>query len=276
MNSRGVGHLRKMASEHQSPVAYTLKLDEILIPINELLGKKIKIQFLNAIHCVHCGRKTSKSFGQGFCYPCFTKLAQCDSCIVKPEQCHHHLGTCREPQWGEEHCMIEHIVYLANSSGLKVGITRHTQIPTRWIDQGATQAIPMMRVATRRQSGLAEMIFKQHVADKTHWQKMLKAQSDNIDMLAERDRLLTECQTDIAALQQQFGLQAIQPLNESQAVAIEFPVVEYPVKVSSFNLDKTPLVEGVLLGVKGQYLILDAGVINIRTYTGYQVEFYSE
>lgn len=275
MNHRGVGHLSKLKTALAQPVQYTLDLEGELIDMNALLGKQIKLVYLNAIHCVHCGRKTNKSFGQGYCYPCFTRLAQCDSCIVKPEQCHHHLGTCREPQWGDAHCMIEHIVYLANSSGLKVGITRHTQIPTRWIDQGATQAIPMMRVATRRQSGLAEMIFKQHVADKTHWQKMLKAQSDNIDMLAERDRLLAACKNDIAALQQQFGLQAIQPLNKSQAVVIEFPVVEYPVKVSAFNLDKTPVVEGVLLGVKGQYLILDAGVINIRTFTGYQVEFYS-
>jgi hypothetical protein len=276
MNSRGVGHLRKMISALEAPVSYTLKLDDTLIPINELLGKKIKIQFLNAIHCVHCGRKTNKSFGQGYCYPCFSKLAQCDSCIVKPEQCHHHLGTCREPAWGEEHCMIDHIVYLANSSGLKVGITRHTQIPTRWIDQGATQALPILRVATRRQSGLVEMLFKKHVADKTHWQKMLKAKPDTVDMLAERERLVSECEADITQLQKQFGLQAIQLLNDVQSVNIEYPILEYPVKVSSFNLDKTPIVEGVLQGVKGQYLILDTGVINIRTFGGYQVEFYSE
>jgi Protein of unknown function (DUF2797) len=275
MDSVGVGHLRKMISAHDAPVKYTLKLDETIIPLNTYLGKKLKIQFLNTIHCTHCGRKTNKSFGQGYCYPCFSKLAQCDSCIVKPEKCHYHLGTCREPQWGEEHCMIEHVVYLANSSGLKVGITRHTQIPTRWIDQGATQALPILRVATRRQSGLVEMIFKQHVADKTHWQKMLKAKPEEIDMAFERDRLLKECQVDITTLQQQFGLQAIQITNGAKPVTIEYPVLEYPTKVTSLNLDKNATIEGTLLGIKGQYLLFDVGVINIRSFTAYQVEFYA-
>jgi hypothetical protein len=50
-----------------------------------------------------------------------------------------------------------------------------------------------------------------------------------------------------------------------------FPVQEYPTKVVSFNLDKNPVAQGTLMGIKGQYLILDSGVINLRKYGSYLV-----
>jgi len=265
------GALRKMKTRLQAPVAYEMVLGESLVPLNDLLGQTLLLEFLGAINCIHCERLTKKSFNQGYCYPCFRRLAQCDSCIMSPEKCHFHLGTCREPEWGQANCMIDHFVYLANTSGLKVGITRHSQVPTRWMDQGATQALPIFRVASRLQSGLIEAAFKAHIADKTNWQAMLKGPSELADLEAERQRLMSACAEGIAALQQQHGLQALMVLEQQTTTAIEYPVLEYPRKVTSLNFDKDPRVAGTLLGIKGQYLILDTGVINLRKYGGYQV-----
>src|SRR5690554_3510233 len=152
----GEGSIRKMLGTLGEPVRYALPLGDEQLPLNDLLGRTIRLEALGEIRCQHCNRLTKKSYSQGFCFPCMKKLAQCDLCIVSPERCHYEQGTCREPAWGEQFCMTDHIVYLANSSGLKVGITRASQIPTRWIDQGASQALPIMRVATRQQSGMVE------------------------------------------------------------------------------------------------------------------------
>lgn len=276
MNELGRGSLSKMAVRLGETAQYAFRLDEQEVPVNPLLGKRVRLEFLGAIHCTHCGRKTKKSFSQGYCYPCFTKLAQCDSCIVSPEKCHFDAGTCREPEWGERFCMTDHVVYLANSSGVKVGITRASQIPTRWLDQGASQALPIFRVATRQQSGLVEDLLRTQVADKTYWRALLKGDAVPLDLPAIRDQLLESCAEGIAALQQRFGLQAIQPVSDAEVLEIRYPVEAYPTKVASHDLEKTPVVEGILRGIKGQYLILDTGVINLRKYTAYQVAVLTE
>lgn len=276
MNELGRGSLSKMAVRLGETAQYAFRLDEQEVPVNPLLGKRVRLEFLGAIHCTHCGRKTKKSFSQGYCYPCFTKLAQCDSCIVSPEKCHFDAGTCREPEWGERFCMTDHVVYLANSSGVKVGITRASQIPTRWLDQGASQALPIFRVATRQQSGLVEDLLRTQVADKTNWRALLKGDAVPLDLPAIRDQLLESCAEGIAALQQRFGLQAIQPVGDADVLEIRYPVEAYPTKVASHDLEKTPVVEGILRGIKGQYLILDTGVINLRKYTAYQVAVLTE
>lgn len=271
MGELGQGNIAKMKTRLNEGVAhYHLPLGNAQLDMSGLMGNTLKIEFTGTINCVHCNRKTNKSFSQGYCYPCFQKLAQCDSCIVSPEKCHYFAGTCREPTWGEEHCLRDHIVYLSNTSALKVGITRSTQIPTRWIDQGAVQALPIFRVGNRLQSGLVETIFKAHVADKTSWQAMLKAEPEAMDMQAERDRLLAECQGEITALVERYGEASIKALREPET-AIRFPVDQYPAKVKAFNLDKLPVAEGTLVGIKGQYLIFDTGVINMRKYGGYEL-----
>jgi hypothetical protein len=267
----GRGALSKMSVRLEDPVQYGFRLGEAEIAVNPLIGKQLRLEFLGAIHCIHCGRKTKKSFSQGYCYPCFTKLAQCDSCIVSPEKCHFEQGTCREPEWGERFCMTDHVVYLANSSGIKVGITRASQVPTRWIDQGASQALPIVRVATRQQSGFVEDLLRSQVADRTNWRTMLKGEAPPLDLAAVRDELLDQLADGVRALQDRFGLQAIQPVTDIQPIEISYPVDAYPTKVVSFDLDKTPVVEGTLRGIKGQYLILDTGVINLRKYTAYQL-----
>ena len=266
------GRLRKMPAEVGDPVAYSIAVGDTRIPLNDLIGRPLRLDFDGVIRCIHCDRKTNKSFNQGFCFPCFRKLAACDSCIMSPEKSHYHLGTCREPEWGETHCMVEHVVYLANSSGLKVGITRGSQVPTRWIDQGAVDAIPMVRVATRYIAGLVEVACKAHVADRTNWRAMLKGDVPELDLAQERQRMLGLVADDLEALRQTHGQDSIREVDE-QGLGLSYPVKVWPEKIKTHNLDKTPEVEGVLEGIKGQYLILDTGVINIRKFTGYEVRF---
>ena len=265
------GNILKMQSTLETPVQYQLPVGGDLLPMNENIGKKIKLQFHDEINCIACGRMTKKSFGQGHCFPCFRSLASCDMCVMKPETCHYAEGTCREPEWGESHCFIPHYVYLANSSGIKVGITRGTQVPTRWIDQGAGQALPVFQVENRLQSGLIEVIMKQHVSDRTDWRKMLKGDAEPLDMQAVRDELLDKCSSAIDTLKTEHGEDAIRTVDED-TVDIVYPIERYPEKIKSFNFDKQNLIEGTLMGIKGQYLILDTGVLNIRKFSGYNIE----
>ena len=252
---------------------YSLLIGDKKIPLNPLLGTHISLEYTGIINCVNCGRKTKKSFNQGHCFPCMKKLASCDSCIVKPELCHYHEGTCREPEWGKANCMSPHIVYLANSSGLKVGITRKNQVPTRWLDQGATQALPIFEVPTRRLAGLVEVGLAKHVADKTDWRKMLKGTADKLDLAVKAEELLGAAPEALEDLPLEAG-QAIQRLEATDADwDFEFPVEQHPDKVKSMTFDKLDKVEGILQGIKGQYLILDTGVINIRRHGGYEVTF---
>jgi hypothetical protein len=258
------GTLKKMRSElgtatHADEVNYFLPMGDHELPLNPYIGEYLQLEFLGRIVCKNCGNKTKKSFSQGFCFPCMRRLAQCDMCILKPETCHYHKGTCREPEWGEQNCFVPHYVYLSNTSGLKVGITRHTQIPTRWIDQGATQATIMFRVESRRESGLVETAFKQLIADKTDWRTMLKENQPDMDLQAKASELQSNLQLD-ANIDQNPGI-----------TSIRYPVLEFPRTIKSHNFDKNPVVEGTLMGIKGQYLIFDTGVINIRKFSSYEV-----
>ena len=266
------GGLRKMQVELGETVRYRLFPEQGGLCLNESLGQSIRLSFTGAIHCVACDRLTKKSFNQGYCFPCLRKLAACDSCIVSPEKCHLAEGTCREPDWAETHCQVPHIVYLSNTSSVKVGITRETQIPTRWIDQGATQAKPIARVQTRHQSGLLEVLCAQQVGDRTAWQTMLKGNGEPQDLEAIRQKVMASCKEGIADLQLQYGESAFELLEDAPETEIEYPVLNWPEKVKAHNFDKQPVVEGTLMGIKGQYLMLDTGVLNIRKFGGYEVE----
>jgi hypothetical protein len=254
-------------------VQYFLRLDSQAIPLNEHIGTRITLTHSGSIKCIECGRATKKSYSQGFCHPCFKKLAQCDLCVVSPERCHFDAGTCRDADFATNFCMQPHIVYLANSSGIKVGITKIGNLPTRWIDQGAVQAIPVMNVMTRQQSGFVEVAFKKHVSDKTQWQQMLKAEDRHIDLVATRDKLLQKIKSDLGPVIHRLAIQALQPIIDAEVQTLIYPVQQYPTKVTSLSFDKTPEVSGLLLGIKGQYLIFDIGVINLRRFTSYEIEF---
>lgn len=265
----GKGQLRKMRVNEGAPVQYRLPMGTDEVELNGLLGARLRLRYLDRISCIHCGRMTKKSFSQGYCYPCFRQLARCDSCIVKPELCHYFEGTCREPAWADQYCMRDHIVYLANSSGLKVGITRIDQVPTRWIDQGAAQARPLVRVRTRQQSGLLEVELASSLADRTNWRKMLTGRPEEIDLASEANRVLQNHAQALDGLRVRFGVDAFTELADAKTWFFEYPINAYPTKVKSLNLDKQAVIEGSLNGIKGQYLIFDCGVINIRNFAGY-------
>ncbi|MCG2633695.1 MAG: DUF2797 domain-containing protein [Gammaproteobacteria bacterium] len=263
------GNLRKMAVATGQFLSYQMRFDDQLLEMNPLLGRELQLTFKGRINCIACDRKISKSFNQGYCWPCSQRLAVCDICIVRPEKRHYDQGTCRQPEWGLSHCMQPHVIYLANTSGLKIGITRESQIPTRWIDQGATQALPILRVPSRYHSGLVEITLALEISDKTNWQRMLKGPPPLIDLVSERNRLRATMATEIN--------HAVAELNgdvewlECTETRLNYPVTDYPQKVNALNFDKQPEIGGQLLGIKGQYLIMDAGVVNIRKFAGYHI-----
>lgn len=270
----GTGELRKMqvSVDDAHLVQYHLPLGDELIHMNALIGQSITLTSSGEIRCINCAKKTKKSFNQGYCYRCLITLAQCDSCIIKPEKCHYHEGTCREPKWGEKYCLSEHFVYLANTGTLKIGITRHVRdvVSSRWMDQGATQALIFLKVKDRLTSGLVETFCKAHIGDRTNWRTMLKGTPEKQDLLSLKNRLLENIAAPLGELQQNQGTDAVSFV-DSAPVDIQYPVIQYPEKVKSINLDKTPAFSGQLLGIKGQYLLLDEDrVINLRKYAGYQ------
>ncbi|MGL1936427.1 MAG: DUF2797 domain-containing protein [Fibrobacterales bacterium] len=257
------GTLKKMHTTFATPIEYGLPIGGTIIKLNPYIGKAITLTFNGIISCAACGTRTKKSFAQGHCFSCMQKLASCDICILKPELCHHHKGTCRQPEWGLMNCMNRHAVYIANSSGLKVGITHRYKEKTRWMDQGAVQAVEIAEVPTRLDSGKLEIAIAEHIADKTNWRKMLKNEVSELDLKAEREEIFKIIPDEF----KQFLLKDAEP------VEIVYPVEEYPSKIVSHNFDKEPVVHGILKGIKGQYLIFDTGVINIRKFTGYTVTF---
>ncbi|MCX6258517.1 MAG: DUF2797 domain-containing protein [Bacteroidia bacterium] len=253
-----------MKVNHESVVQYILALGDQEIHMNDLLGKKVVIRYLHQINCIACGRLTSKSFAQGYCYPCFISSPETEECVLRPELCRAHLGIARDMEWSEKHCLQEHIVYLALSSDVKVGVTRKSQVPIRWIDQGAWKAIRLAATENRYQAGLIEVALKQHMTDKTNWQHMLK------NVLAAGTDLLTEKEKAIRHIPPELNRFIS---NDDEITEIHYPVLEYPQKVKSFSLDDTSEFSGLLTGIKGQYLIFSNGqVINIRKHGGYLVE----
>ncbi len=265
------GPLSKMRAELGAPVVYRLPLGESELDLGPLVGERLTLRFEGEIRCAHCGRPTRKSYSQGHCFPCSQRLAACDLCIVKPERCHFHEGTCREPEWGEANCMQRHVVYLSNTSGLKVGITRAGQIPTRWIDQGAVEALPIAEVPDRRTAGLVEVALARHVADRTDWRAMLRGAPEPRDLRTEAEGLLALAADELDALRARRGQDGVRLLPDAEPTRIDYPVLEHPTQLRSLSLDRQPEISGRLLGIKGQYLIFDAGVINIRRHTAYVV-----
>ncbi|MUK45770.1 DUF2797 domain-containing protein [Aliivibrio fischeri] len=271
MSIQITGTLAKMRSSlSEGTVQYRLPVGDEEINLNPLIGKTLTLTHTGNIFCCSCGKKTKKSYSQGHCFVCMKKLASCDMCIMKPETCHFAEGTCREPQWGEENCFVDHYVYLSNTSSMKVGITRHTQIPTRWIDQGATQGLPIAKVKNRLISGLVEIELAKLIADKTNWRTLLKGNGDPLPLKEAALELLPQVEAAIAKIQAEHGEDSVELLDE-HILDIAFPVNEFPTKIVSHNFDKNPEVTGVLNGIKGQYLLFDTGVINIRKFGSYEV-----
>ncbi|MBI3502337.1 MAG: DUF2797 domain-containing protein [Bacteroidetes bacterium] len=258
---RLTGRIYKMESQLAEQVIYHLPVENELIPMNELVGSTISLTFQNEIYCMECGEKTRKSF-QGFCWNCFSTSAENSECILRPELCLAHEGKGRDMEWEKKHHLQEHFVYLALSSEIKVGVTRSTQVPTRWIDQGASAVIRLAKVPYRYLAGVIEVEFKKHFTDKTNWQKMLKNELQNINLVEEKQKakqfLLNE-------LKQYFS-------EDDSITQLNYPVIKYPAKVKSIDFEKQNLLSGKLIGIKGQYLIMeDNSVLNVRKHNGYVV-----
>lgn len=258
------GNILKMETELKDVVQYTLPIGKEKLPMNPIIGKKISLKFDGVINCISTGEKVNKTYGQGYSFKAFKTLAQCDMCLVKPETCHYWDGTCREPEWGEKHCMIPHYIYLSVASGLKVGITRETNIPYRWMDQGAIQALPILKVKNRYTSGLIEVELSKSYADKTNWRKMLKGDVEEVDLFSIQEEIFDS----FGNLLDDYEAEDL----DEEIVEISYPIESVPEKISSLSFDKTPLIEGTLTGIKGQYLILDTGVLNIRKHNGYSIK----
>lgn len=256
-------HLSKMPANLADQVQYYLPYEGGLIHMNELIGKEIDLVFEGIINCMICGKKTKKSFGNGACYNCFMNAPQAAPCIINPELCEAHLGKGRDVAWEDKNHNQDHVVYLAKSSAIKVGVTRSTQVPTRWIDQGASEAIILAEVPYRQLAGAIEVQLKEYFTDKTNWQRMLKNEMSEKGLLDAKDDVLNHY------LDEDYH-EFIS--DNDDIIKINFPVEQYPEKVKSMKLDKEPIIEGVLQGIKGQYLYFENGkVINIRNHSGYLV-----
>ncbi len=256
------GVLTKMKTELQKEVEYYLVFESDFLHVNQILNKRISLNFLR-YQCMNCGLE-KKVFAQGFCYDCYSSIPQAGDWIMNPELSTAHLDQeDRNLEYEKQVQLKPHVVYLANSSNVKVGVTRKTQIPTRWIDQGAHEAIEIVEVPNRYLAGITEVALKAHVADKTNWRKMLTNDIKDLNLAEERDKL-----------KQYIPEEAMQYfLANNKETEIQFPVLQFPKKVRSLNLGKAPFYEGVLKGIKGQYWLFEDGtVFNVRSHEGFVVE----
>jgi hypothetical protein len=260
------GVLDKMTVRPGAPAQYQMVLrsqgtESTTIELNALINKGLRIEFDDRITCCHCARPTRKSYGEGYCYPCFRSLARCDLCVMSPARCHFALGTCREPIWGEEFCMQPHVVYLANASGPKVGITRRDQSLTRWLDQGAVQGLVVASATSRHLAGVLEAELAQRVSDRTDWRVMVRSEPPPVDLPQLRDTLRALV-PELPA-----GLEWL----ETPVQRLEFPVLRYPLQPVRLKLARELPVAGRLVGIKGQYLLFEHGVFNVRQHRAYHV-----
>jgi hypothetical protein len=263
------GNLRKMDTELVDSVPhYTLGLRDILEPtelieMNAFIGKTIHIEYEGYFNSVISGEKMNKAFGEGLTYQEFMESPQASPSIMRPELSQIHEGIAlRDYEWEVRNHLQPHVVYISLTSNYKVGVTRDSNMPYRWIDQGATQAIVLAEVPYRQLAGLIEVSLKEHISDKTAWQKMLKG-------IIEETKTITEVRDEMAQLvpsELQHYL-----VTTPDITSINYPVEHYPEKVKSLKLEKVKAIESKLVGIKGQYLIFEDGVMNVRSHAGCRV-----
>lgn len=256
------GTLEKMLSEFAEPIQYYLLLGSEAIHINQLINKEIDIKHIGYC-CLSCG-STEPIFRQGHCKKCFFEMPQTADWIMHPELSTAHLDVEDRDLTYEKQVQLQpHIVYLANSSHVKVGVTRKSQIPTRWIDQGAHEALEIVEVPNRYLAGITEVALKNYVDDKTNWRTMLMNQVKDENLTEWRNRLLPHIPQEVLPY----------ILDHQKETHLVFPVEHYPQKISSLTLEKTKQYQGKLSGIKGQYLLFQDGtVFNVRNHEGYVVE----
>ena len=251
-------------------VQYTLGVGGQSLPLDALVGRTVAFTFLGDVLCAGCGARSAVSLGSGYCRRCFLTLPQCDRCFRSPEHCHHHLGTCRDPAWGSRVCMAPHVVYLAETSALKVGITRPGRVHARWMEQGALQARPWLLARSRRIAGEVEVRVRAHIGDRTNWRQMLRHRAPDRDLA----RVALECDDRFAealdALRGEFGADALQPAPAAATWQARYPLPDNGApSLQALRLAATgDVVQGRVLGAKARYLVLDGGVFNTATHEG--------
>ncbi len=257
------GFTKELTHQADTAVRYFWTLGDEQIEISDMLGRQLNIRFLGEKRCIACGRKVNKLYQGGYCFPCVTTLAETDLCIVKPHECHHHLGTCRDNEFAAAHCMIPHYVYLAVSSHAKVGLTRKHREFTRWVDQGAVKAVLIAELPTRKMAGELEMEIAKGMPDKTDWRKMVQGKVEDVDLieLASKveERLSDEWRSYL--------------LKERMVHEFVYPVLsnEPEPKAKSLNAEKDE-VSGRLIGIRGQYLLFPDGVFQVKKHSGMLLE----
>ena len=258
------GNISKMRTEPVMPVNYYLPVGNSDLPMNPLIGKEIKLSYSGQINCIACGKRTKRSFGQGFCYKCLQIVPEAAESVIRPELSKSQFGISRDMEWAKIHDLTDHYVYLAVACELKVGVTRHHQIPARWIDQGASYAIRLAHTPNRHIAGVIELYLKRFIADRTNWQGMLKScGNENIDLVKEKKKAVNLLPAELRKY----------ICSDDNVTSVDYPMSEYPLAVKSLTFDKTPVVEGILQGIKGQYLVFaDGKVLNIRKHSGYYLE----
>ncbi|SDB57457.1 Protein of unknown function [Flavobacteriaceae bacterium MAR_2010_188] len=252
------GVLTKMETEFEDPIQYYLVFESDFINLNQLLEQSLTIEFIK-YQCLNCGMD-KPIYRQGYCQSCFFDIPQAADWIIRPELSTAHLDQeDRDLEYEKRVQLKPHVVYLANSSSIKVGVTRKSQIPTRWIDQGAHEAIEIVEVPNRYLAGITEVALKDHLSDKTNWRAMLKNDIKDEDLNEWRANLKKFIPDEA---QEYF-------INSSKETNIYFPVNAYPKKPKSLNIIKQFKYTGVLKGIKGQYLMFaDDTVFNIRSNEG--------
>ena len=254
------GTILKMKTRLDIPASYNLPIGDDFLDMNERIGHFIQLTWQKEIYCIGCDRQINRSFAQGYCYPCFLQSPQTSECIFKPHLCKAHLGESRDIEWSKKNCLTDTYVYLSLTSHLKVGVTKASHIPSRWIDQGAHYAIKFAKTPNRYLAGMIEVELSQHISDRTQWRKMIQGDYININLLDKKNEL-----SNLLSQKMQKYI-----LNDDEITSLQYPGINKPEKIKSINLDKNPEFKGKLTGIKGQYLILDnQNVINVRKYTGY-------
>lgn len=251
-----------MRSEKGTPVNYYLSIGEDEIKVNNLIGKNLRIKYENQINCIHCSAKTNKSFHQGYCYSCFTSIPQCDIGILHPEKDMSHEGISRDMEWAKKNSLVDHYVYLAITGGVKVGVTRYTQVPTRWIDQGAIKAIRLAKTPHRNLAGQIEVDLKQYISDKTNWNKMLQSKTTDLNLIEIKKEISEKLSSDFHKYLS----------HNNKIESLQYPFDYQIDSFKSISLEKDDEISGKLIGIKGQYLIFENGsVINIRKHNGFLI-----
>ena len=256
------GIIKKLHSNLNGEVQYHLPIGSSLVELNSLINKKVKFSFSGDIFCIKCNNQIKKTFAQGYCFPCFRDAPETSECILRPELCRAHEGESRDMEWSKKYCLSEQHVYMSFTGNLKIGATRHSHIPTRWIDQGATKAIILCTTPNRYLAGIIEVHLKQFYSDRTHWIKMLSGKFEEPDF--------DQCYLDAKKyLNNQFSKYII----DNKWTDINYPIESIPEKIKSFSFDKESSYEDILTGIKGQYLLFKNNrVLNIRKHTGYEIE----